>query len=114
MPTNSPIFTKPICLADNSSACLYLEKLAPLFDIEIKLVSEFEVELVVFNGNAFQVSKLEKNKLYRRLLAELCSKTLKWITYRQSESIVDTFFNVPEERMMRIAHLYKKSKSATQ
>lgn len=108
-----PLKNSAICRANvnlSLEECARLERFAPLFDIEVTPVSLTHIQIRVLTSTGTCDTLVPLELVHLRLLSEICSKTVRWVHYRQSEEVRVTFFTLPEERLQRIAQLYAKWK----
>lgn len=84
-----------------------LESIAPLFDIEFRVLDSFRCEIVVRDGPATRVVEVAIQRAYTRLLTEICSKTINWVYFRGAEHCGKTLLGLPDTKIKRIAQLYR-------
>jgi hypothetical protein len=87
-----------------------LEQFAPLFDIGFKRVSPTHYQISVITSDGVVESLLSEKQAHVRLLAELCSKTVRWVHYSRTETVHTTFFSLADSKLLRMAQLYSKWK----
>lgn len=85
-----------------------LEKVAPLFDIQFEAGPE--VSRLVLDSE--EVIEVPSEFGHFRLLAELCSRTVRWIYFNASQSCIDSFLGHTDERLRRFSVLYQRKKAS--
>lgn len=91
-----------------------LESFAPLFDIDFLPQPDDTVLLRLHPvvGDSPPVEhRLPCERAHVRLLAELCSRTVRWVYFHPGESVVCSFLGQPDAKVRRISELYARWKS---
>ena len=83
-----------------------LQKLAPLFEIDFHQVNEEAYALSAHGGADGSVVSLPAAIAYRRLLVEICSRSVKWVHFHLGVSCRDSLLGQSDARLERIAALY--------
>ena len=102
MPNNNTNFAALI-LSDNDR--LRLRALAPAFGYSLH--GSTDGQMVIrdeITNNAFV---LPESKAWLRLLSELCGRSAPWLCFRIGTSCRDTFLGVSDEKLLRVAELYR-------
>jgi len=91
-----------------------LQKLAPLFDIHFCKLDEQTCVLQTTSAAGAGASevKLPVSLAYRRLLSELCEKTVPWIHFHFDESCRDSLLGRSDANLARVAVLYARDRKA--
>lgn len=90
-----------------------LQNLAPLFDIDFRKIDEQTCALRTTAGaNALEV-ELPASIAYRRLLSEICEKTVPWIPFHLKESCRDSLLGRSDANLARVAVLYARGRDAS-
>ncbi|WP_041377714.1 hypothetical protein [Polaromonas naphthalenivorans] len=90
-----------------------LQNLAPLFDIHFRKMDEQTCVLRTMAGAGALELKLPASLAYRRLLSELCEKTVPWIPFHLKESCRDSLLGRSDANLARVAVLYARDRKAT-
>lgn len=90
-----------------------LEMFAPLFDIEFIPKDDNTVQLRLRSPSDGSVSEhvVSADRAHVRLLAELCSRTVRWVYYHPGESVLCSFLGQTDAKITRISELYARWKS---
>ena len=83
-----------------------LQNLAPLFDIDFRKLSGQTYVLRTMEGAGALELKLPVSLAYRRLLSEICEKTVPWIHFHFDESCRDSLLGRSDANLARLAELY--------
>ncbi len=88
-------------------------RLAPLFDVNVleDPDSPEHVVLHVLDADGERKSRIPRNRLERRLLAELGAKTVRWVYYHPGVSCREALLSQTDSRLQRLGQLYAKWKS---
>lgn len=91
-----------------------LQNLAPLFDIDFRQIDEQTCGLRTMSAAGVGASEVElpASLAHRRLLSEICEKTLPWIHFHLAESCRDSLLGRSDANLARIAQLYTKDRKA--
>lgn len=85
---------------------LQLERYAPWFNIEFSQDNSGCYLMRVLDDEDTRQAHLALAIAHRRLLAELCSKTVQWVFYHPGEHVADSLLSQGDSRIRRIADLY--------
>lgn len=89
-----------------------LEAYAPLFDIEFAHMADGRCRLRLQSpGRPDEELDLPETRAYLRLLAELCSRTVRWIYFHPGESALQSFMGQTDAKIRRVATLYARWKN---
>ena len=89
-----------------------LQNLAPLFDIHFRKLDEQTCVLrTTAEADAVDV-ELPASLAYRRLLSEICEKTVPWIHFHFEESCRDSLLGKSDANLARVAVLYARGRKA--
>lgn len=88
-----------------------LEVLATLFDVVVDEPSAGTVKLRVLDQGGWRESEIKVERLHTRLLAEICSKTLRWVYFPLGQPAHRALFSLADKRLERISVLYHQQKS---
>ena len=83
-----------------------LQNLAPLFDIDFRKLSGKTYVLRTMEGAGALELKLPVSLAHRRLLSEICEKTVPWIHFHFDESCRDSLLGRSDANLARLAELY--------
>lgn len=89
-----------------------LQNLAPLFDIHFRRLDEQTYVLRTTAGARALEVELPASLAYRRLLSELCEKTVPWIHFHLEESCRDSLLGRSDGNLARVAVLYARDRKA--
>ena len=89
-----------------------LQNLAPLFDIHFRKLDEQTCVLRTTAGARALEVELPASLAYRRLLSELCEKTVPWIHFHFEESCRDSLLGRSDANLARVAVLYARDRKA--
>ena len=87
-----------------------LQNLAPLFDIDFHKIDEQTCVLRTRAGAGAVEVKLPASLAYRRLLSEVCEKTVQWIHFHLEESCRDSLLGRSDANLARVAVLYARDR----
>jgi len=90
-----------------------LEMFAPMFDIEFVPKDENSVLLRLRCpcDGAVTEHLVSNERAHVRLLAELCSRTVRWVYYHPGESVLCSFLGQTDAKIARISELYARWKN---
>lgn len=90
-----------------------LEMVAPLFDIEFLPQEDGTVMLRLRSpvDDSLTEHHVSAERAHVRLLAELCSRTVRWVYYHPGESVLCSFLGQTDAKITRIGELYARWKS---
>jgi len=89
-----------------------LQNLAPLFDIHFRKNGERTCVLKIIAGAGALELELPASLAYRRLLSEICGKTVHWIHFHLGESCRDSLLGRSDASLARVAELYALDRNA--
>ena len=91
-----------------------LQNLAPLFDIHFRKLDAQTCVLQTTSAAGAGASEVElpASLAYRRLLSELCEKTVPWIHFHFEESCRDSLLGRSDANLARVAVLYARDMKA--
>lgn len=91
-----------------------LQNLAPLFDIHFRKLDAQTCVLQTTSaaGAAALELKLPASLAYRRLLSEICEKTVPWIHFHFEASCRDSLLGRSDANLARVAVLYARDRKA--
>lgn len=89
-----------------------LQNLAPLFDIHFRKIDEKTCVLRTMAGAGALEVELSASLAYRRLLSEICGKTVHWIHFHLDESCRDSLLGRSDANLARVAELYARDRKA--
>lgn len=90
-----------------------LQNLAPLFDIDFRKLSGQTCVLKTTAGASALELELPASLAYRRLLSEICEKTVHWIHFHLEESCRDSLLGRNDANLARVAELYARHRDAS-
>lgn len=90
-----------------------LQNLAPLFDIHFRKIDEQTYVLRTTAGAGALELELPASLAYRRLLSEICEKTVHWIHFHLQESCRDSLLGRSDANLARVAELYARHRDAS-
>ena len=88
-----------------------LTKASALFDIDFHEQESGNYLFKILDETGERVFEVSPGLAESRLIAELCSKTIRWVYYRPSEHCLVTLLDLTDKKINRIAQLYQKWKS---
>lgn len=90
-----------------------LELFAPMFDIEFMPEENGSVMLRLRSpqDGALTEHCISAERAHARLLAELCSRTVRWVYYHPGESVICSFLGQTDAKIGRIGELYRRWKT---
>ncbi|MNR71596.1 hypothetical protein D3C71_22270 [compost metagenome] len=95
----------------NESDRKRLEAFAPLFDVVVDAMPEQDnIKLRVLDRGGWRESQVRRERLHTRLLAELCSKTVRWVYFPLGEPCHKALLGLADSRIERIAQLYNQQR----
>ena len=111
MPTQLPKNRLFLLTAEDKTR---LENLTPLFDIHFRKLDAQTCVMQTTSAAGAGVSevKLPASFAYRRLLSELCEKTVPWIHFHLEESCRDSLLGRSDANLARVAVLYARDRKA--
>ncbi len=91
-----------------------LQNLAPLFDIHFRKLDAQTCVLRTTSaaGVGALELKLPVSLAYRRLLSEICEKTVPWVHFHFDESCRDSLLGRSDANLARLAELYASGSKA--
>ena len=89
-----------------------LQNLAPLFDIHFRKLDEQTCVLRTTSAACVLEVEFPASLAYRRLLSELCEKTVPWIHFHLEESCRDSLLRRSDANLARLAELYASGSKA--
>jgi hypothetical protein len=90
-----------------------LQKIAPWFDIDFSKLDEETYVLRAAAGGASQTVELPATTAHRRLLAEICEKSSKWVHFHFAASCRDSLLGRNDASLSRVAELYTRDRDAS-
>ena len=90
-----------------------LQKIAPWFDIDFRKLDEETYVLRAAAGGASQTVELPATTAHRRLLAEICEKSSKWVHFHFAASCLGSLFGRSDASLIRLAELYGRDRNAS-
>ena len=108
MPNNQK--HNPLLLSDEDK--LRLEKLAPLFDIQVRHIGGCRYRLDSVNDLAPLDEILPAEVMHTRLLVEICSRAVHWIYFHVGKSCKHSLLELSDARIHRVAELYAIERDA--
>lgn len=88
-----------------------LETLASLFDVVVDKPTAGTVKLRVLDHGGWRESEIKVERLHTRLLAEICSKTLRWVYFPLGSPAHRALLDLADKRLERISVLYHQQKN---
>lgn len=87
-----------------------LREFAPKFSIQLRLNPDSTITLMLGSpGGLFKEVTLAEDRAYRRLVNEIGERVVQWHYFHQKEDAKHTLLKLPDEKLDRLAELYKLS-----
>lgn len=90
-----------------------LEKIAPWFDIDFRKLDAKTYVLRVAAGTVPQLVELPATTAHRRLLAEICGLSSKWVHFHFAVSCRDSLLGRSDASLIRLSELYTRDRGAS-
>lgn len=90
-----------------------LQKIAPWFDIDFSKLNEETFVLRATAAGSPQMVELPASTAHRRLLAEICEKSSKWVNFHFAASCRDSLLGRSDASLSRVAELYTRDRDAS-
>ena len=87
-----------------------LEKIAPWFDIDFRKLNAQTYVLRAAAGTAPELVELPATTAHRRLLAEICGKSSKWVYFHLAVSCRDSLLGRSDANLIRLSELYTRDR----
>lgn len=89
-----------------------LQKIAPWFDIDFRKLDGKNYVMRAAAGGTPQTVELPAATAHRRLLAEICGKSSKWVHFHFAVSCRDSLLGRSDSDLERLALLYARDRNA--